>query len=457
MPLLERIAEARRPSEQRYSADQYITDYLLTPNEFGFGGAIYPFGMGLQQTYSGARIQEVANTLPGYTAALRRCPPAFAAQLVRALVLSQARFTFRNRPSSRTPRRTFGTSALSVLEQPWTNATTGELLARMEWHAGLAGNAYVYRQPNRLRVLRPDWVGIIYGSQLEPEDPAHALDGEVVGYAYQQGGIYSGNSRPIQTLLPDEIAHWSPVPDPECAGLGMSWVTPAVREIQGDQAATEHKLNFFRNGATPNMVVKGIPATTKQQFDEIVDALEAKHTGVRNAYRTLYLTAGADVTVVGSDLRQIDFKATQGAGETRIAMLSRVPAAILQIAEGLAGSSLNAGNLGVARRLWSDTWVSPTLQDAATALAPLLQIPSDAELWPDTFDMGILREDAKDAAEIAQINASTIVALVNGGFTADSAKAAVMGQDMTLLKHTGLLSVQLQPPGTTAPPALSTP
>jgi phage portal protein BeeE len=457
--LLERVAEARKggPSEQRYAVDQYISDYVLPTTQFSYNGQVYPVGGVLQTQPHGPRIQEVTNSLPGYSAALRRCPPAFAAQMVRALVLSQARFTFRNRPSSPTPRRTFGTTALAPLEEPWPNATTGELLARMEWHAGLAGNAYVLRQPDRLRVLRPDWVAIVYGSRLEPDDPAHALDGEVIGYAYQQGGIQAGNSHPIKTLLPADVAHWSPLPDPESAALGMSWVTPALRDMQGDQAATEHKLNFFRNGATPNLVVKGIPAATKQQFDDIVDSLESKHTGLGNAYRTLYLTAGADATVVGSDLKQLDFRATQGAGETRIGLLSRVPAAILQIAEGLAGSSLNAGNLGVVRRLWADAWISPTLQDAAKALAPLIRVPADAELWPDMADMPILREDAKDAAEIEQIKQATIVAYVNGGFTPESAVAAVRGQDVSLLKHTGLLSVQLQPPGVTVQPAASAP
>jgi phage portal protein BeeE len=97
------------------------------------------------------------------------------------------------------------------------------------------------------------------------------------------------------------MAHWSPLPDPECAGVGMSWVTPALREIQGDRMATDHKVRFFENGATPNLVVKGITAATKDQFDELVDAMEANHAGVANAYRTLYLTAGADASVVGVD------------------------------------------------------------------------------------------------------------------------------------------------------------
>jgi phage portal protein BeeE len=446
--LLERIAAVGK-DEERYSADQWLTQFLA-PSQFNYGGIGYSYG--LNQTLAGQRVQQVANTLPGYAAALRACPPAFAAQMVRALVLSQARFTFRNRPSSRTPRRLFGTTELSILERPWPNATTGELLALMEWHAGLAGNAFTIRQPNRLRVLRPDWCAVVYGSDQEPEEAAGALDGEIIGYVYQNGGIGSGRSKP-QTILPQDMAHWSPLPDSERPGMGQSWVTAALADIQGDRAATQHKLMFFQNGATANMVVSGIPAATKEQFGEIVDAMEAKHAGVANAYRTLYLTVGADAKVVGSDLKQLDFKATQGAGETRVAMLGRVPAALLGISEGLAGSSLNAGNFGMARRIFADSWIYPSLQDLCSAMSSILRVPSDAELWFDTSDMPLLREDAKDAAEIAQLNASTIGQLVREGFTPESAKAAVIGQDMSLLVHSGLVSVQLQVPGSTPTPA----
>lgn len=447
MSLVDRIsARARGEVERRYAADQYLSDYII-PSQFQFGGNVYPFG--LNTTYADLRIQEISQTLPGYMGALRDSPPAFAAQMVRALVLSQVRFTFRNLLSTATPRRTFGTRDLGILERPWPNATTGELVSRMEWCAGLAGNAYVVRQPNRLRILRPDWVMIVYGSHQEPDDAAHALDGDILGYAYCNGGFNSGNK--VQTILPADMAHWSPLPDPERAGIGMSWITPAVREIRGDIAASDHKLQFFKNGATPNMVVKGIPAATKDQFNELVDAIEENHTGVRNAYRTLYLTAGADATVVGSHLAQIDFKATQGTGETRISVLSRVPASILGISEGLSGSSLNAGNFTAARRMFADSWIYPTLQDLAASLAPLVNVPRDAELWFDPTDMVALREDAKDAAEIMSTQMSTIVAGVNGGFKPESVIAAVVAQDPSLLKHSGLLSVQLQPPGQQPP------
>jgi phage portal protein BeeE len=453
MGVLDRVNRRARgeTGEARGAIDQWLSEYLLPAgmvSQFSYNGHVYP--MGLNFSYPGSKAREFSADLPGHTAAVQACPPAFAAQMVRALVLSQARFTFRSRPWTKTPRRMFGTSALGLLETPWPNGTTGDLTGRMEWHAGLAGNSFVtnWQQNNRLRVLRPDYTAIVYGSQREPEDPAHALDGEVLGYVYQNGGIRLGNTAPLMTLPVSSVAHWAPLPDPLNAGLGMSWITPALRAIQGDMLTDQHKIMFFQNGASPNLVVKGITAANKDQFDAIVDMLDRGHSGVANAYKTLYLTTGSDATVIGANMQQADFRAVQGAGETRISVLSRVPAPLLGISEGLAGSSLNAGNFAAARRMFGDSWIFPTLQNLASTLAPLVAVPGGAELWPDTGDMPVLREDAKDAAEIQQIQATTITTLVKDGFSPESSIAATISQDMTQLQHTGLVSVQLQPPRT---------
>ena len=446
--LLARVDAAYRGEESRYSADTWLTEYLL-PSVWGGmspGRQWYPFGGLGQQTLAGNRAAEIANDLPGYAQALRACPPAFAAQLVRSLVLSQARFVFRNPPWHWTnPRRQFSNSDLRLLEQPWPRGTTGDLVSRMEWHAGLAGNAFVLSRDRRLRLLRPDWTAICFGSQLDPEEnPAGAIDAEVIAYVYANQGIGVGD--PV-VLYPDSVAHWCPLPDPEMTGLGMSWLTPAIRELQADRLTTTHKIRFFEHGATANLVIKGIPAMTPEQFDALVDQMERQHAGVANAYRTLYLTAGADATVVGSNLKDLDLGNVQDSGETRLSMLSRVPAALLGIKAGLQGSTLNAGNFGMARRLFADLWIYPALQDLASSLASVVNVPADAELWYDATDMPILREDARDAAEIEQVKGDTINKYVREGFTPESAIAAVRGQDISLLRHTGYLSVQLQPPG----------
>jgi len=447
--------DGRDDEERAGSIDQYISNFLLPAQAqfFNYNGLTYQVG-GVNQTMPQQRLQDFAASLPGYYAALRNCPPAFAAQLVRSMVLSQARFTFR-RPAwdPVRPRSTFGNTNLEVLEHPWVNGTTADLVGKMEWHAGIAGNAFVTNyQLGRLRVLRPDWMGIIYTSDREPDDPALAIDSELYGYVYQNGG-WNSEHKPVG-LSPEQVAHWSPIPDPTSEGVGISWLTPGIRDIRADMSATEHKMQFFINGATPNMVVKGIPAITEDQFKAAVAMLEGQHTGVANAYRTLYLTAGIDATVVGSNLQQLDFAVTQGHGETRISVLSRVPPPLLGISEGLKGSSLNSGNFGMARRTFSDTWVYPTLQSLCAALAPLVVVPEGNELWFDTSDIPLLREDALDAANIESVKADTINRYITAGFTPESSVAAVVGQNPTLLKHTGLVSVQLQPPGMTAPPAV---
>jgi phage portal protein BeeE len=450
MGLLDRIRneQVSAAPEKRFAVDDWLTQYLF-PSQFQYGNTTYPYGMpaGMTTTMGSSRVQAITASMPGYMRALSTCPPAFAAQMVRALVLSQVRFTFRNPPwDPISPRKSFGTQALSLLERPWPNGTTGDLVGLMEWHAGLSGNAFVLRQPNRLRVLRPDFVAAVYGSQLEPDHPDHAVDGELIGYIYQNGGIGNRDTQP-QLLNVKDVAHWSPIPDPLTPGMGMSWVTAGLRDIQADKAASEFKTKYLTNGATPNLVVTGIPAVSRESFNEIVDMLEERHTGFANAFKTLYLTGTANATVVGSNLQQLDMRTTQGGGETRISMLSRVPAPVLGIAAGLEGSSLNAGNFGQARRLFADTWVYPALQDLAHALATVIDVPPRAELWFDTLDIPLLREDSRDAAEINRLKAETVSSLIAAGYTPDTVVAAVDSGDFRLLKHTGLYSVQLQKPG----------
>jgi phage portal protein BeeE len=448
--LLERIRSSRglaTGEEQRYSMDTWISDYLI-PSTFQYNGTSYPI-TGMKGTLAGNRAMEVTDSLPSYSAAIRAVPPAFAAQMVRSTVLSQGRFTYRNPPSHPSkPRRVFSTAnGLKLLETPWPNATTGELISRMEWHEGLAGAAFVARRRNQLQVLRPDWTGIVWGSHSQPDNPGGALDGELIGYFYCNGGFNNEWGYKPEFLLADECIHWAPNPDPLGVSIGMSWLTPAIRDLQSDKLAGDHKIRYWENGATPNLVIKGLPAVTREQFDELVEMMEERHAGAGNAFRTLYLTAGADATVIGNNFHEIDFRGVTAAGETRISVLSRVPASILGITEGLQGSTLNTGNFSAARRTFADTWVYPTLQDLAKSLAPLVKVPADAELWYDTEDIGLLREDAKDQAEIDAVKASALVALVTSGFDPQSAVATIAPEWLQSLKHTGLLSVQMQPPG----------
>lgn len=427
MPTLAALLLGRAKTEKRFSVDDYLS-------QFGFGGLPYSV-IGSSPTLD---REQVENSFTGYVrAAYKSNGIVFAAMLARLMIFGEARFQFQRLRDGKAGDL-FGTRELAVLEKPWPNGTTGELLARMMQDADLAGNFYAVREGKRLRRLRPDWVQIVLTAA-----PSEAVASDVVGYLYYPGGIGSGTS--AQPYVPEEVCHWSPIPDPEAQYRGMSWITPVLREIQSDRYATEHKAKFFENGATLSTVISLKETVGEAQFKRFLEIFKKNHEGTENAYRNLVVGGGADVKVVGADLQQLDFKSTQGAGESRIASASGIHPVILGTSEGLAGSSLNAGNFNSARRLTADKTMRPLWRSACAALSTVIKVPDDARLWYDERDISFLREDRGDLAKIQQTEAVTLRSLIDGGFVPESVTAAVQNYDWGLLVHSGNLSVQLQP------------
>ena len=431
------------PTDPILGLDQWV-------QYFNFGGLAYPFWP--RQTLLGQRQEWPDYTFEGYIQGIYKANgPIFTCMLVRMLVFSEARFQFRQFNAGR-PGDLFGDDSLSILEKPWPNGTTGELLKRAIQDADLAGNAFFTRQGGYLRRLRPDWMTIVAGSQTESIEGIEAqnvdpflsgIDTEVIGYLYQPGGPASSHD-PI-ALLPEEVCHWAPIPDPIYRFRGMSWLTPVIREILGDNAATSHKLKFFENGATVNMVVSLDPSISKEAFDKWVTSFESKHKGTLNAYRTLYLGGGAQVTPVGATPQQIDFQVTQGAGETRIANVAGVPPVVAGFAEGLRSATYS--NYREAKEHFGDATMRPLWRDFAGAMQTLVPPPhSNSQLWYDDRDIPFLRRDQLQLAQQQEAQARTLSSLIMAGFEPDSAVKAVTSGDFKQLVHSGLPSVQVQPP-----------
>jgi HK97 family phage portal protein len=255
-------------------------------------------------------------------------------------------------------------------------------------------------------------------------------------------------------LLPEDVAHVAPYRDPLARFRGISWISAATEEIVADRSSTLHKRNFFENGTKLGYVVtlgNGDPAMSPEKFDRWISKFRVSHEGAANAYKTLFLAGGADVKTVGANLQEADFKQVQGAGETRICAAARVPPIIVGVSEGL--DSATYSNYGQARRAFADLTMRPMWRITADAFGRLVDTPPGSRLWYDSRDIPFLQEDEQDAAQIQQTQAVTIRELINAGYTPDSVVAAVMAQDYGLLEHSGLVSVQLQPPGTVAPDA----
>jgi phage portal protein BeeE len=450
MGLLQRIRGTWRNPKRGSVTDleSYITQLQSVYNGYGYAG--------YQQTLAGQPAERIPNDLMAYSQQVYAANgPIFALMAVRMLAFSSIRFQFQRLNNGR-PSGLFGTRDLSILETPWIGGTTQDLLTRMITDADLAGNAYLTIQNGELVRLRPDWVYIV----LEPRYMRGSILGyKRVGYVYQELGIGSSQHEPIPIAL-DEMAHFAPHPDPLAAYRGMSWITPVIREVVNDKMMGRHQQKFFENGATPNLMVSMDAAVKHEDFLRFREAFKTEYAGVDNAYKTMVLGGGADVSVVGANFEQMAFTSTQGRIETRLAAAARVPVTIVGFSEGLQGSSLNSGNFREARKELADMTMHPLWQNACGSLQNILHVPllgNSARLWYDARDVPFLREDAKDAAEINKVKASTISVLIQSGYEADSVVQAVLSEDFSLLKHTGLFSVQLQPPLTKNPQAIAPP
>lgn len=429
--LLDRII--KKPTEARVSLQEWH-------EMFNFDGHLYQ----LPQTFHTWNKHEGPSW--GFqqyvNGALNASGVVFACIAVRLHVFSQIRYQFQQLRGGR-PGDLFGTPVLAPLERPWVGGTTGNLNGRMLVFADLAGNAFV--TPNsrgELRVLRPDWVTIIAAG----EDP-DGVDAEIEGYIYQPGG--PGSGRDPELILPNRMAHFAPYPDPLRTWRGMSWLTAVARNVASHKAAATYKERFFDNGATPNAIVKVDPTMTFEHFKEFKEDFVRNYAGKENAHKTWFLGGGADATVVGSTFDQMSFTEIQGADETLICGAAGVPLSLVGLGgTATSGSSLNSGNYESAKRQFADTTIQHLAQEAAASLETLAPAPSGSRLWFDTRDIAFFRQDEKDEADVRYKDSQTMRNLLDAGFDSESIKAAMANADWSLLRHTGLFSVQLQKPGT---------
>lgn len=435
MGLLTRAREEE--TESRFGMNDYLSWFSLD-NAGIVPGLSWP---------SGGREQ----ITPGYQSlvagAYSTDAVVFACVQARMLLFSEARFQFQRFHNGR-PGDLFGSSELEILEHPWPNGTTGDLLARMEQDVSLAGNFFArritYPGVDRLERLRPDWVEIIASDPMGGEDSlGRAGSIDLVAYLYYPGG--KGVRNTAITLLPDEVAHYCPNPDPLAHFRGMSWLTPVIREIEADKAMVRHTNKFFEHAATPNMMVKLAQKLTPESYERLEKALEDRHGGVQNAYRTMILEGGVDATVVGSDFKAMTFTELQAADENRICAASGVPPVIVGLKEGLSAATYS--NYAQAMRLLADQRLRPWWRNAASCLETLVTPPTGARLWYDDRDIPALRQDALEESQVLAQNSAAINSLIGAGYEPGSVVAAISANDLTLLTHTGWLSVQLWKPG----------
>ena len=418
MRLIDRMAPARRDVAERsniFGVDSIIFNahrYLLANGLYGPGGSAWP------------NSEAEAITSNGMVYGLTR---------KRIEVFSQARLTWRRFGAGPKPMSAdvFRDQSLAPLDNPV------QILARMELDVACWGNSYWVLSGGVLYRLPPEWVSIVIGTNLDVPDPSLAWDAEVTGIVYQPPG--GGKA---EVFLPGEYVHYRPEEDPAARFRGMSWVRPAMEDVATANGARRFLTKFFENSATPNLVVKFPTETGLATVKAFADAFTEKHEGVERAFRTAFLGGGADPVVVGSSLKDLDTEHVRTQVYADLCMASGVG----PIAAGILPGTFT--NTKESNRAFADVKGRYLWLALVDALRPAFTPPSGAELWYDAAGVSALQSDAADDASTLASQAATIRTLVDGGFDPASAVHAVTIGDLAGVQHSGLVSVQLLPPGT---------
>jgi phage portal protein BeeE len=208
-------------------------------------------------------------------------------------------------------------------------------------------------------------------------------------------------------------------------------MTPIIREITADTALTEYKLKYLENSATPNILIKYKQKLLSETVDSLRERMQARYGGVNNAFKTLILDQGADMTVVGNSLEQMNYTTVQAAGENRILIASGVPGIVVGSKEGLMAATYS--NYQQAMRRFADITMRPLWRSACDCLATIVSVPPNARLWFDLAGIAALRQGEKELADTTFVKAQAVAELMKY-YEPDGVALAVDSGDFSLLK-----------------------
>jgi hypothetical protein len=396
---------------------------------------------GYTTSYGVDRAEPIGDSFSDYVlGGLQGNGVVWSIERVRLSVFCEARFQFQQIRKGR-PGDLFGTADLQILEEPWEGGTTGDLLARMILDADFAGNFFAVEMDGEIIRLRPDWVEVVLTERYD--GMGRQVGWKRLGYLYYEGGK-SGARRPCSCRARWCTSHRCPIRSRLAGHVVADSGRPGV---MADTMTTKHKLKFFENAATPNLAVSLPKETVTGPVQGVrrQDGRLARRRGERLPHAVHGRRRGRDRGRRRHAATRL--QGHPGRGRVPARGRRRHPPGDRGPVRGSARQLAQRGQLrGGAPAGRGRDDAAAVAQRRRFAGGPRVAAGRVGRLWYDARDVAFLREDARDEAEIMRIDAQTVVNLVrDGGFTNDSAKAAVLARNVDLLvPDPDWISVQLQ-------------
>lgn len=193
--------------------------------------------------------------------------------------------------------------------------------------------------------------------------------------------------------------------NPKSAYTGIGTVDASKDYIQTDEFSTLFTKNFFKNNAGVSGIIELAGMVTPGAFKKFVRAWRSKHEGVGNAGKTAIIRASeAKFTKIGLGLDELDMGALRKMSMEDIAMMFRVPLALLgKLTEG---TGLGRANIETLEYVFAKYNIEPKMKKLDAILQFALEryyqvtdlkishaniIPEDKEFELNERDKGVDR------------------------------------------------------------------
>ncbi len=265
---------------------------------------------------------------------------------------------------------------LDLIRQPNPAQGRADLFEALYAQILLSGNGYLEAVPGlgdlpaELHVLRSDRMSLVPGA-----------DGWPVAYDYTVGGRkhrfdMTGGAAPIC-----HIRSFHPQDD----HYGLSPLQAAAVAIDVHSSASAWSKALLDNAARPSGAIvyrgpEGAGTLSQDQYDRLVDELEANLQGARNAGRPMLLEGGLDWKPMGFSPSDMEFHETKLSAAREIAIAFGVPPMLI----GIQGDATYA-NYQEANRAFYRLTVLPLVAKVMASVSQWLERLSgiSAELKPD--------------------------------------------------------------------------
>ncbi|MEL7150240.1 MAG: phage portal protein [Pseudomonadota bacterium] len=267
---------------------------------------------------------------------------------------------------------------LSLLARPNAGQAQAELLEALYGQILLTGNGYAEAvlddagTPFELHVLRSDRMSVVPGADGWPVAFEYAVGGRKHRFPVTDG---------VSTVCHIKAMH------PQDDHYGLSPMQAAASAVDVHNAASAWSKALLDNAARPSGAIvykgpEGHDTLTPEQYDRVLNEMEAYHVGARNAGRPMLLEGGLDWKPMGFSPSDMEFLKTKEGAAREIAVAYGVPPMLL----GIPGDATYA-NYQEANRAFYRLTVLPLVSKVCGALSHWLSgFTGDAAMFKPDLD-----------------------------------------------------------------------